>query len=291
MKGDRTATGYFVGMTTLDYVYYSSEYPERNGKIKIGDYRRFIGGPAANAAITYSLLGGRAVLITCLGVSDEAGMAVESLKSYGVETVNCAADDALLNISSIIVDYDGSRTIFSGQRRFDKLLCEPEYIREKTERFGKPDFCLFDMNQQEMSLKLLDMIGCPVVVDAGSMKDNAMRFVEKAEIVISSENFKTADGKTVFEMDECRNARKAVTRGGKPIIYDGGELAVRNTECVDTLAAGDIFHGAFCFGYYNEKKEFAQALLYAAEIAGESVKYAGPRQWALERGLCDRAEN
>ena len=74
----------------------------------------------------------------------------------------------------------------------------------------------------------------------------------------------------------------AITRGEKPIRYviddTRGEIQVKRVLVADTLGAGDIFHGAFC-SYYNGKNTFLLALIKAAEIASESVKYEGTRKW------------
>lgn len=49
----------FIGLTGIDYVYYLDEFPEENNKCKTVEYAKYIGAPAANAAITYAALGGR----------------------------------------------------------------------------------------------------------------------------------------------------------------------------------------------------------------------------------------
>lgn len=141
-------------------------------------------------------------------------------------------------------------------------------------------FCLFDLNQQELALSLLDMVRCPVVLDAGSWKANADRFLKRADIIISSEGFLSPAGENIFEMKETEQAQKAITRGEKPILTENGSIDVLNTECVDSLGAGDIFHGAFCYGYFNEKMGFEEALAFSRDVATESVKHYGPRIWS-----------
>jgi len=46
---------------------------------------------------------------------------------------------------------------------------------------------------------------------------------------------------------------------------------------VDTLGAGDIFHGAFCHFILQESWE--DALGKAAEVASHSCRYFGTREW------------
>lgn len=271
MNTQNIPKGCFVGLTTLDYVFYIDSQPQDNEKVKTDDFRRFAGGPAANAAITYSLLGGDATLVTCLGNSVESDYLKRILNGYGVTVLNCSEDDTMPSIAAIAVDQCGKRRIFSGQNQYQRINV-PE--------LEKPDFCLFDLNQQELSLGILKKCDCEIVVDAGSWKGETAAFLKKATIVIASENFRDPSGNDIFSIKDCVNAKKAITRGEKPILLTDGEIPVGPVACADTLAAGDIFHGAFCFAYYHKHSDFKAALTFASKIAAESVKYAGPREWA-----------
>ena len=276
LKNDRPDTqqniqGYFVGLTTLDYVFYVDAQPQENAKVKTNHFKRFVGGPAANAAITYALLGGHATLVTCLGNTAESDFIKETLQGYGVKVLNCSEDEALPNIAAIAVDQSGNRRIFSGQNQYTAInIPVPD----------KPDFCLFDLNQQELSLGILKNCDCEIVVDAGSWKGETSEFLKKADVVIASENFRDSSGHDIFAIKECENAKKAVTRGEKPILLTEGEIPIEPVACLDSLAAGDIFHGAFCFAYYHKHCDFKAALAFAAKVATESVKHFGPREWA-----------
>ena len=238
-KLQKCPRGYFVGLTTMDYVFYVNSHPQKNSKVKTNHFTRLVGGPAANAAITYSLLGGNATLVTCLGNTAESDVIKETLEKFGVTVVNCTEDDAM-----------------------------PE-----------PAFCLFDLNQQELSLAVLRNCDCEIIVDAGSWKGETLAFLKKASVVISSEEFRDPVGRDIFSIQECASAQKAMTRGEKPIRLDDGEVPVASVPCVDSLAAGDIFHGAFCFAYYHKQYDFREALTFASKIATESVKYEGPWEW------------
>ena len=274
MKTQNGPRGYFIGLTTMDYVFYVDSCPPENAKVKTNIFRRFAGGPAANAAITYSLLGGDATLVTCLGNTGESDVIKEILKGYGVTVLNCTEDRAMPNIAAIAVDQNGDRRIFSGQNR---------YTAVNVPVLDKPDFCLFDLNQQELSLGVLQQCDCEIVVDAGSWKGETAAFLAKADVVISSESFRDPSGHDIFSVKECTKAKKAMTRGEKPILLADDEIPVEPVACVDSLAAGDIFHGAFCFAYYHAHKDFKTALAYTSKIAGESVKYFGPREWAKKK--------
>lgn len=262
----------FIGLTNIDYVYYLKSFPEENNKCKTGEYSKYIGGPAANAAITYAALGGDATLITAIGTSDDSKIIAHTLESYNVKLINVAKDKKLPGISTICISDNGKRTIISGQNSFEEIdlgdVCPDEY-----------DFALFDCNQQDIAVPLLNKITCDVVLDAGSYKENTDKFLAKAKIAITSEQFKDNQGRNIFQMSFPNIEYMAITRGEKSILTENGEIMVNPVECVDSLAAGDIFHGAFCYAYYEKNMPFDPALEYAAKVASESVKYKGPRGW------------
>ncbi len=262
----------FIGLTGIDYVYYLEEIPQENSKCKTGEYAKYIGGPAANAAITYAALGGDATLITAYGNSRESQMITDELTSLGVKVINASLDEKLPGISTICVTGEGKRTIISGQNCYEKIDLSGIHMDEY-------DLALFDCNQQDVSLPLLNQVTCDIVLDAGSYKLNADKYLEKANIVISSEQFRDESGRDIFMMPYPNISMRAMTRGEKSIRLQNGEIPAESVTCVDSLAAGDIFHGAFCYGYLEKELGFEQALEYASKIATESVKYKGPREW------------
>lgn len=262
----------FIGLTGIDYVYYLDAFPEENSKCKTNEYKKYIGGPAANAAITYAALGGDATLITAYGNSVESKIITEELAGYGVKVMNVTADDKLPGISTICISEAGKRTIISGQSRYEKIDLTGIDLKEY-------NLALFDCNQQDVSLPLLEKITCDVVLDAGSYKPNVEKFLKKAGIVISSEQFKDEQGRDIFHMPYDNIRLRAMTRGEKAIRLQDEDIHVETVKCVDSLAAGDIFHGAFCYAYLEKGYAFKKALSFASKVASESVKYKGPRAW------------
>ena len=109
---------------------------------------------------------------------------------------------------------------------------------------------------------------------------------EGVDVAICAERFLppgASKGSEVFEaLRQVGVRRIAITRGERPILYFDGESAgqidVAKIRAVDTLAAGDIFHGAFSY-FYARADSFVTALEKAGEVATISCKHFGPRSW------------
>ena len=57
----------FIGLNTIDIQFLVDEYPKSNTKTLVSRNGVYLGGPATNAAITFSKLGGRSSLLTSIG--------------------------------------------------------------------------------------------------------------------------------------------------------------------------------------------------------------------------------
>ena len=57
----------FVGLSTIDVVYRLDEFPSVNTKVAAKSQTVLVGGPATNAAVSFSRLGGEAALVTAVG--------------------------------------------------------------------------------------------------------------------------------------------------------------------------------------------------------------------------------
>ena len=275
--------GLFVGLCNLDIAYYSdSPMPEDNGKKKVGDFAVAIGGPAANAAITYSLMGGEAKLFCAIGSSQMGMMMKNMLAQYGVHVIDIWENQVSnCNISSIHVNTaNGDRTILSGQSGRDMhtdCLIQLESLAEKCR------FALYDGNLpgvEEMLVQQLTHFHKELVLDAGSFKDAFPTCFAMRPTVISSEGFVDKEQRDVFELSKIYGfVHSAQTRGAYTIRYEKTgqilELPVRSATAVDTLGAGDIFHGAYCYFKYVQNLSFEEALSSASRFASYSVEKRG----------------
>ena len=287
-------SGLFVGLNTIDIQFLVNEYPESNTKTIVSRNGVYLGGPATNAAITFSKLGGESTLLTSIGNHFLSKYSVDKLGEFNIKLLDISENKNIQPIISSVITSDktGDRTI---------VTFDPENI---TNGFNSAKNLLSSIHRKILSsnnIILLDGFfidiatdiakaakeySIQVVLDGGSWKNGMEDLIEFADIAICSENFYppgTKNEEDVFEYLSLRKCEKiAITRGHRAILYkdksEYNKIPVNKINAVDTLGAGDILHGAFCY-YYLKTQNFAEALGNASNIATESCKYIGPREW------------
>ena len=153
-----------------------------------------------------------------------------------------------------------------------------------------PDVLMLDGFYPETAVRLAEKakkLGIPVVFDGGSWKPWLSGLLPYIDYAICSADFMPPDCQNredVFQYLSLHGIlNSAITRGEKSIIIKEknniSELSVDPViGVVDTLGAGDAFHGAFCF-FLLKHLNFSSALKEASKIAGLSCKLEGTRDW------------
>jgi sugar/nucleoside kinase (ribokinase family) len=278
--------GLFVGLTTLDIIYLTEYYPRSNEKIVALDQTIAAGGPATNAAIAFAGLGGQARLYSSIGRNALAGLIRADLDTYRVEVTDLTADRTESPpISSITVTQGtAERAVISlnATRSIAELQNLPENSLQNT------DIVLIDGHQipiGEAIARQAKARGITVVIDGGSWKAGLEEILPYVDHAIVSANFYPPSCESREEVFAYLQSFAipwiAVTNGERAIeFYERGErglIAVNPVRAIDTLGAGDIFHGAFC--YFILEMDFQNALRKASEVAAFSCGFFGTRRW------------
>lgn len=273
-------------MAALDLIYRVDHFPQSNEKIFASDCAIAAGGPATNAAVTFSLLGDRATLWSAIGRSPTGVLIREDLAAQGVKFIDLAAEtDISAPISSIIVTQStGDRAVVSLKGASIPAIDEQLYA----DILSAVEIVLLDGHQLELSRAIAPLAKAqqlPIVLDGGSWKPGLEEILPFVDYAICSADFYPPSCRDRAEISTYLIDQKipyiAITQGEKPIQYwtrtTSGQLEVRQVQPVDTLGAGDIFHGAFC--HYILERDFLAALSGAAEIATLSCQSVGTRSW------------
>jgi sugar/nucleoside kinase (ribokinase family) len=282
--------GLFVGLTTLDLIYGVSHLPHPNEKQVAMEFAIASGGPATNAAVTFRHLGNEAFLLSGIGQHSVTGMIRADLDEQQVQSYDLLPGrrDAPPLSSITVTRQNGDRAVVC--RNALHWQASLEHI--PPDCLEGIDVVLVDGHQIEVSVaiaKAAQQRNIPVVLDGGSWKLGLEKVLPFVDYAICSADFLPPDCTT--QADVVQFLRRAIaqpniaiTRGSESIQYVCGEQKGEVTVCpitpVDTLGAGDAFHGAFC--HCIAQAQFVEALRGASVIAALACQEFGTRSW-LER--------
>jgi sulfofructose kinase len=242
-----------AGVVTVDLVFRVSEPVLAPVKYRASDSALTTGGCALNAAAAVARLGGQAHLAGAVGADVFGDLVAREIRAEGVTTDLLArVPGAPTARSAVIVGPDGGRTIVNHRdpRLFDAALDLPEPFPF--------DAALADTRWPRGAAHVLAAAraaGRPGVLDAEAPVGDATEALHAASHVAFSEQG-LADWAGTDDI-EAALARAAtdlgawvcVTRGAEPVlVHDGAGLRAIPAfavNAVDTLGAGDVWHGAF----------------------------------------------
>jgi len=278
--------GLFIGLTTLDCIYLSQFNLQPNQKIVALDHLTVAGGPATNAAVAFNHLGNQGIIMSVLGLHPFSLMIKQELAEYDLEIIDLIPTKAdTPPVSSIIVTAStGERSVIS----INALKSQGNASQAPANILADIDILLIDGHQIDVGAALAATAQAkkiPVVLDGGSWKPGLEQVLPFVDYAICSANFfppQCNDSQAVFNFLARQNINQiAITQGEQPIQYlDNGNLngiSIAPIKTIDTLGAGDIFHGAFCS--YILETNFVDALSRAARIASQSCQFFGTRSW------------
>jgi len=288
----------FAGLCTLDLAYLVDRFPQPNQKIAAHSQHLTAGGPATNAAVTFAFLDGAATLATALGRHPLATLIRHDLDAHRVSLLDLTPNhDGPPALSSISVHRaTGQRTVVSA----NAAAYPPVRLHPHSFDPTQLSAVLLDGHHMPLCIEIATLArarSIPVILDAGSWKPGLETLLPLTDIAICSEDFQPPHlhglPHTAAFLLHAGPHSVAITRGPRPIFWftasgDSGEIPVPPIHPIDTLGAGDIFHGAFCRAHASGLP-FPDALHFAAAVATESCLHYGTRSWMSALALHTRA--
>lgn len=269
-----------AGLIAADLVFDVSAFPVKSTKNRAAASRMIAGGGALNAASAIAGLGGEASLAGAIG-DDTFGEFLRrkmSDRGIGDQFVSVITGYSTSRSANVITP-DGDRTIINHR--------EPGLIPNS---FSLPDVFEFDAAVVDtrwpegaaLITEAARLANKPVVVDAEAPVAQAAEALARASHVVFSEQGlddycggSDAAGLTLAQKrlgNWC-----AVTRGPLPVLCHDGrrltEVSAYPTAAVNTLGAGDVWHGAFALALSRGHSEI-EAVHWANAAA--SLKVSRP---------------
>jgi len=291
-----------IGMPVRDLTFRIEELPERGFKVNASHFEEICGGNALNAAIGIVRLGGRASICGPMGDVREASAKYifEKLAHEGIDSKHIMHMRGLVTpISNIMIDPSGERTIVTFR--------DPELWKVHLPDTGKLleecDAILTESRCAEFCTDLCAEArrrGIPVIVDVDrtmSLREGLL--TASSHLVFSSEALQS----TASVRDNAEALKKiakftpsfvAGTRGAQGTLWLDEQHKLRETPAfpvhtVDTLGAGDVFHGAFALAI-TESQDIPSALRFASAAAALKCTrfggaFAAPQRAEVEQLL------
>jgi sulfofructose kinase len=268
-----------IGMPVRDLTFRVPGLPARGFKENATHFDEICGGNALNGAIGIVRLGGRASICGPMGDAREttSRYIFEKMADEGIDTSHIVHMPGLVTpISNIMIDPSGERTIVTFR--------DPELWRV---RLPDSDTLLADcdaiLTESRCAAFCTDLCaeatrrGIPVIVDV----DRAMSLREglltaSSHLVFSSEALQETagvadDGEALKKIAKLTPSFLAGTRGAQGTIWLDEHQTLQQTPAfpvhtVDTLGAGDVFHGAFALAI-TEHRGLREGLRFASAAA------------------------
>jgi sugar/nucleoside kinase (ribokinase family) len=290
---EKAPVGVFVGLATLDVIHRIAKPPAANEKITSSAQFVAAGGPAANAAVTFAALGGDAVLVTALGDDPVADLIRADLAEYRVSVVDAAAATTrAVPVSAVsVVESTGDRSVVS----LDAVNSDASPPAHLGDLVAGADVVLVDGHHPLIARTAVRHAAAqdtPLVIDAGRWKPVMSDLVPYATDMVCSSYFRmpgSEDSRSTATALVDSGVRTVVTtHGGDPVEWwaDGqfGSVPVQPVVVVDTLGAGDAFHGAYAYFATQGPNNVVERIDRSARVAALRCSVVGPRVWLNQLG-------
>jgi sugar/nucleoside kinase (ribokinase family) len=274
------------------------KFPAPGSKVQASEFIVTSGGQAGNAAVAVARLGGRTSYIGALGDHDDevANTIVKTFAGEGIDVSRALRiPGARSSVSLILIDAGGEKMIAT---RRDHGLGQA-VPRDTEAAVAAVDAVLLDNRYANISTPVCDAAkarGIPRVLDLDKPSPPDDPLVAGCTHVISSaEAMRDSTG----VKDHAAALRKfgatyrgflAVTDGPDGVYWRDGDdirhMPAFKVDVVDTLGAGDTFHGGFTFRLV-ETGDVVESMRFAAAAAAIKCTRFGGLMGAATRAEVD----
>jgi sugar/nucleoside kinase (ribokinase family) len=290
-----------AGIAVEDFIFRVEAFPTPSTKAPARDLVVTGGGCAANAAVTVARLGGDARFAGPLGGDEASERIVQGLRREGVDTTAIVRlPNAVASVSGIFIDASGER-----------LLATRHAQGLETARPAKPEHLVRDIGVLLVDNRFPEFVlpicraardrRIPIVLDVDRPTHPADPLLAVAShSIFSAEALRATSVADDLEAALRQAAERcggfvAVTDGANGVLWRDGGRAARlpafAVETVDTLAAGDVFHGAFALALAEGRSEIVGLRFAAAAAAIKCTRFGGitgapsraETEWLLQR--------
>lgn len=269
-----------VGTAVLDHVFFVDAFPTEAAKYKALDATVAGGGCAANAAVAIARLGGGPMLASRLGGDSVGDLIVAGLAEEGVNVELCDRSGERSAYSSILIDHAGERQIVSF--RGSALSDASDHITSVSDVGA----VLSDTRWTAGCVAAMERaaaLNVPGVLDIEA-SDSSDAFAAASHLAFSLQGLSyyypgLSSADALAQVQKEFGGWACVTLGEDGVLYHGetgpGHIKGFQVDAIDTLGAGDIWHGAFTLALAEGQDEISAARFANAAGAIKCTRRGG----------------
>ena len=260
-----------VGISVIDYVHRMDALPSGGAKFRSHGFERIGGGCGASAAVGAARLGGDVTLMTRLGADPPGDELAAMLEARGLTLA--LSRGGRQSLSSVMIDARGERMIVNYPG--EDLPCDPPPL---------PDFDGVNVDCRwpeaaEAALRAARDRDRPAVLDGERFTPEPLARLA-SHVIFSVQGLRNFAGTEDLDAGLAVAAsrlpgRVAYTDGPRGVVWhDGPRVPAPQVAAVDTLGAGDLWHGAFALALARGEG-LAEASRFANTAAAAKCARAG----------------
>jgi len=290
-----------IDMPCMDLNVNLSHFPSPDSGERINQLSWQGGGKVATGMVACARLGAKCAMMGCVGDDIFGKFIINDFKLHGIDTSALKIKQGDTSSLSVVLSEAavGSRTILS--KGGSALRYNIEDIDANMLRSAKYFFICQADSVVSQTVDIAREAGVKIFIDADGYSEEIMNMLPKIDIFVGSQYFYN----TLFGNDRYEeNCRKVMGMGPQIALFTLGDkgcvgvsqegffnLPAFSVDVVDTVGAGDVFHGAFLAGLLTGRNVKEAARFACATSAIKCTRIGGragiPDTKTVERFLQD----
>ncbi len=279
-----------IGRNCVDYIAVLEQLPAEDEKAPLEFRIVEGGGQGGTSACCIARLDGRVALIGKVGQDDEGAICLERLHAFGVDTqfVDIVKGGRTPVAYLFVTRKNGRRTIIYEPNRLPKIELNDQHLA----MLSTARVVLLDPETTYLAttVKRNTAPHTRIIYDCERWKNGVEKMMAVADYFIPSSSFLASAPLQLDNLDFYQKVLRLkdelygqliVTRGEKGAYYphDGRlfHVPAPTVPAVDTIGAGDNFHGAFALAI-NLDFDLHRAVRFAVAVASLSCRDYGGRK-------------
>jgi len=290
-----------IDMPCIDLNVNVKKFPKPNGGERIEKMTWQGGGKVASGMVAAARLGAKCAMTGAVGNDVNGRFCIKDFQYHGIDVSGMRIrEGCTTSLSVVLSDAEtGGRSIMSNPGNSPRYA--PDEIDADAIRSAKYLFVAYITDTVKEAIRIAREAGVTVVIDADGYSEELMECIPLIDVFIASD---FCYKKMYQSEDHEANCRDTMAKGPKIVIFTRGEkgcvgvsdqgffnIPAFKVDVVDTVGAGDVYHGGFIAGLISGRTVEETARFASAVSAIKCTRIGGragiPTTAIVERFLKD----